>query len=197
MHDVTALILAGGQASRMGGADKGLLQCMGRPLIEHVLRKLTPLVGSIVISANRNQERYALYGHPVLNDTQAGYAGPLAGIERGLEACTTPYLWVLPCDAPAFTGELLRRLKQVCADPHCAAALPYTAEFAQPTFTLMRADVLGSLRDFLADGQRKAMAWLTALPARTVDCTDHPEWFANINTPAELEQCGIHPGQST
>src|SRR5512145_2761512 len=65
---VTGLVLAGGQARRMGGSDKGLVPVAGRPMVEHVIAALRPQVGSILISANRNYERYARYGYPVIAD---------------------------------------------------------------------------------------------------------------------------------
>lgn len=187
--DLTVLILAGGQGVRMGGTDKGLIQCAGRPLIEHTLEIIAPLTESILISANRNMERYAAYGYPVLNDHCADYPGPLAGIERGLEACTTDYLWILPCDAPAFTGDLLDRLMQAFDDVGIPAAVPDDGEYLHATFALLRTDVIDSLRSFLSSGQRKVQTWLTALPAARVDCSDHPEWFTNINTQDDLGRC--------
>lgn len=65
---ITGLILAGGQGSRMGGVDKGLEPLLGRPLIEHAIERLRPQVGSLAISANRNFADYAGYGFPVFRD---------------------------------------------------------------------------------------------------------------------------------
>ncbi len=79
---VAAVILAGGHGSRMGGADKGLIDYQGRPLVEWGLAALAPQVGEIVISANRNIERYAAYGYRVLPDTLPDYPGPLAASAR-------------------------------------------------------------------------------------------------------------------
>ncbi len=181
----------------MGGADKGLLDCAGRPLLEVVLRKIEPVVGTVLISANRNQAQYARYGYPVLTDNQSDYRGPLAGIERGLEACTTPYLWVVPCDAPGVEAQLLERLAQRCVAEQAAAAVANDGRFVQATFALLHVDTIERLRAFLADGNRKAQDWLAALPAARVDCSDHPEWFMNINTPAELEHCAATLGQAS
>lgn len=194
---LTLLILAGGQATRMGGRDKGLIEYAGRPLIEHVLDKARPLADSILISANRNLERYTAYGYPVLSDHRTDYVGPLAGIERGLETCSTEYLWVLPCDAPAFSDELLNRLTQACEIAEIPAAVPDDGNFQHATFVLLRADTLDSLRAYLASGQRKVQQWLATLPAVQVDCSDHPEWFANINTPADLARCGLALSESS
>src|SRR5690554_286709 len=82
----TGLILAGGQARRMGNVDKGLQKLSNRPLIEWVLEALQPQVTELMINANRNLEDYHRYGYPVLSDQLSGYHGPLAGIATGLQA---------------------------------------------------------------------------------------------------------------
>lgn len=186
---ITALILAGGQATRMGGADKGLIECAGRPMIEHVLARISPCVDAVLISANRNLDRYRRYGHPVIADATTDFPGPLAGIARGLELCATHWLWVLPCDAPLVDAHLLERLLQVCRGEHVLAGVPIENSQMQPTFALLRRDALPSLQDYLAEGQRAAHAWLKRLSPARVDCDDHPEWFVNLNTPEELAGC--------
>ena len=80
LTEVTGVVLAGGRATRMGGQDKGLINLNGQPLFEHVMSKLAPQVGSMVISANRNIEIYQSVEVNVLSDTLPDYPGPLAGI---------------------------------------------------------------------------------------------------------------------
>lgn len=186
---ITALILAGGRGTRMGGSDKGLLAWGGVSLIERVLAGVAPLVDGVMISANRNLDRYRTYGLPVLPDADDdAFSGPLAGISRGLDACTTPWLWVLPCDVPQVHGELLARLIDACATTGCKAAVPHDAQHMHATFALLSTAVAAELHAFLAAGRRKARDWLAALPAARVDCSDHAEWFVNINTPEDLQR---------
>ena len=170
----------------MGGHDKGLLDCAGQPLIAHVLARIAPCVAGILISANRHLDRYRAYGYPVFDDAQADYPGPLAGIARGLEHCTTPWLWVLPCDAPQVDAQLLTRLMDACRETQLPAAVPIEAGHAQPTFALLRKDTLAGLRAYWDQGGRGVQEWLATLPAARVECSDHPEWFVNLNTPEEL-----------
>ncbi|MFN2308898.1 MAG: molybdenum cofactor guanylyltransferase MobA [Gammaproteobacteria bacterium] len=188
-HAITALILTGGRASRMGGDDKGLLDCAGRPLIEHVLARVTPCVAAVLISANRHLDRYRGYGHPVLADAAADFSGPLAGIARGLEHCPTEWLWVLPCDAPLFEASLLTRLRDACRAPGTTAAVPMEGSRMQSTFALLHRETRASLHAYRDQGRRAVGDWLRTLPAAEVDCRDHPEWFVNLNTPAELAAC--------
>ena len=85
-EEITVLILAGGRGSRMGGCDKGLIPILGKPILDHLLARIGLQSQRILISANRNFEHYARYGYPVVRDTVAGFAGPLAGFLAGFSA---------------------------------------------------------------------------------------------------------------
>jgi NDP-sugar pyrophosphorylase family protein len=63
---ITALILAGGRGSRMGSVDKGLQNFNNKPMIAHVLERLTPQADEIIINANRSINEYAAFGHRVI-----------------------------------------------------------------------------------------------------------------------------------
>ena len=109
---ITAVILAGGRGSRMGGVDKGLQNFNGVPLALHTLLRLSPQVGDVMINANRNLAAYESFGVPVWPDSTSmgDFAGPLAGFMTGLERCETPYLLTVPCDTPLFPHDLVARL---------------------------------------------------------------------------------------
>lgn len=195
--DTTALILAGGQASRMGGGDKGLLDCAGRPMIERILARVTPCVDAILISANRNIDRYRRYGYPVLEDERSDFPGPLAGIARGLEHCSTDWLWVVPCDAPLFDARLLARLTDACRDSQILGAVPMEGGRMHTTFALLRRESRASLHAYMNQDKRAVRDWLKTLPAAEVDCNDHPEWFVNLNTPEDLAACAARLREDT
>ena len=89
---ITGLVLAGGLGRRMGRIDKGLALLDGQPMVTRVLERFRPQVGPLIINANQNLDDYARFGLPVVCDRVEGFAGPLAGLEAGLAACTTPYL---------------------------------------------------------------------------------------------------------
>lgn len=61
-QSITGVILAGGLGRRMGGEDKGLVPLLGKPLYQHIIERLIPQVGTLIINANRNQERYQQSG---------------------------------------------------------------------------------------------------------------------------------------
>lgn len=199
--DITAVLLAGGRGSRMGGIDKGLQPFQGVPLAQRALQRLqqqTLAPGAVMINANRNHDAYQALGAPVWPDALPGYAGPLAGFLTGLAHCDTPLLLTLPCDVPNFPltlcARLARTLQAQDADIAMAAAPEADAGGrtqlrTQPVFCLLRASLLEPLRRFTEDGGRKIDAWTAQhrqviVPFDTPD--DDPRAFANANTLAEL-----------
>ena len=199
-QDITGLILAGGRASRMGGADKGLQNFNGMPMALYTLLRLQPQVGAVIINANRNLGAYESFGVPVWPDVLEDYAGPLAGFLTGLERCETPYLVTVPCDTPNFPSDLVVRLAQALdrqqADIAMAAA-PETGKDgqrvvrSQPVFCLLRAELMESLAEFTRQGGRKIDAWTAQHQSVLVPFdtpADDPRAFANANTASELQQ---------
>ena len=104
------LLLAGGRGQRMGGQDKGLVTWQGKPLIEFAQRVARPLTDDLIISCNRNHDRYALYADQLISDGNDDFDGPLAGIRAGLAAARHSHLLVLPCDVPNIDSDLLGAL---------------------------------------------------------------------------------------
>lgn len=191
--DITALVLAGGRGSRMGGLDKGLLPFRGTCLAGAVLEAVRPQVGAVLVSANRNLEDYARLGAPVVSDSLAGFQGPLAGILAGLERATTPYLLTLPCDGPFFGPGLVERLSAALSAAASEVAVADDGERLQAAYALMRRDLEPSLRAAIAAGERKTQAWYRTRDWTRVDFADHPEWFLNLNAPEDYRRCGLEP----
>lgn len=186
-EQITGLLLAGGRGSRMGGADKGLLQLRGESLATLALRRLRPQVGELLISANRNLDDYASLGARVLCDEQPqDFAGPLAGMAAGLRACATPWLLCVPCDGPWLPQDLARRLGEAALAAGRDAAIAVAGGRRQPVYALLRRELLDSLLDFLRSGGRKVEAWLQTVGFAEA-AFDDPRAFDNINLPQQLE----------
>lgn len=168
----------------MQGQDKGLVNFHNQPLITYALAALAPVVTDILISANRNQVRYAEFGFPVISDSIPDFPGPLAGILAGLQASNNPLL-VCPCDTPYVQSDCFQRLKTALrADSLCAVA--HDGERSQPMFLALQPACLEHLQSTIAAGERKLQTWVDGLDPVIVDCSDHPEWFSNANSLADL-----------
>ena len=187
---VSGIVLAGGLGRRMGGVDKGLQLLRGKPMIEHVLERLRPQVGEIVINANQNLDRYKSFRHRVVSDAIGGFAGPLAGLHAGLQAITSELAVTVPCDSPFLPADLVARLHDRLGAHDLAVAK--TGEQAHPVFALVRRSVAGNLETFLASGGRKIDAWYATLRVAAVQFDDCEDAFRNINTPDELAAAARH-----
>src|SRR5258708_32287840 len=137
MMEVTGVIVAGGQGSRMGGVDKGLQPFRGRPMAAHAVERLAPQVDELLINANRNPEAYAQFGHRVIADEIEGFAGPLAGFERGLAHATGELAITVPCDSPFLPADLVARLRAALERDGADLAVAKTGAQAHPVLSLM------------------------------------------------------------
>ena len=122
----------------MGGEDKGLLKLKDKPLVEWVLARIKPQVDEILISANRNLDTYATFGYPVLPDKTEGFAGPLAGIARGLLDAKHELILSTPCDTPFLPDDLVARLKAALDQGDDDMVIPLVDNNPQYAICLMR-----------------------------------------------------------
>lgn len=183
---ITGVVLAGGRGRRMGGEDKGLLPFRGKPLVAYALAALETVAGHILINANRNREAYARFGFPVVADHSDGFDGPLAGLLSAMRAAETPYVLTLPCDSPLVSGGLLRRFPARLAETSAELCVAHDGGRSHPVFLLAERRLADDLEAYLAQGERRVQTWLDRHKPAWVDCSDHPEVFANINTPEDL-----------
>jgi molybdopterin-guanine dinucleotide biosynthesis protein A len=197
--EITGLVLAGGRGQRMGGVDKGLQTWQGRALVDHALACLVPQVAQVLISANRHLERYALRGWPVLADVADDFPGPLAGIFAGLRAATTPWLAVVPCDAPKLPPDLVARLASGIESEETGAVVQREVAGRglriEPVCCLLPVTAADDLAHHLASGGRKVESWLLrhARPVR-FDRPDDAQAFDNFNTLDDLRADGQRSG---
>ena len=181
-QDVSAVILAGGKGSRLGGQDKGLVLYQGKPLIEPILARIKPQVETVLINANRNITTYRAYGYPVINDSMLNYQGPLAGFSAAMQAIKSNYMVTLPCDGPLIPDDLVERLIASLQHQPYRIAVAHDGERLQSVYALVPVALKDNLNQFLAKGERKVDLWYRQHPYIATDFSDIPEAFSNINT---------------
>jgi len=189
--NLTAVILAGGNGSRMGGLDKGLVPFNNNPLISYAINAVTPHVSEIIISANRNISQYQEFGYKVIKDDITGGLGPLAGIYTGLLNCKTEYLISIPCDTPFLPDNLVTNLMNPVHEKNFNGAIPYNKlnnekKLFHPTVMLLRAKLKKSLANYLNTGGRKIRIWTDAESFCEV-LFDNKKHFENFNTLDDLK----------
>ncbi|NUH65740.1 molybdenum cofactor guanylyltransferase MobA [Sulfitobacter sp. S0837] len=193
MKQPLGVILAGGQATRMGGGDKGLLPLGQGTLLSSVIARLEPQVAALALNANGNAARFADLGLRVLPDSIEGFAGPLAGVLAGLDwaaAQGAETIVTAAADTPFFPCDLVPQLL-LAADgmthPLALAATPdaQRGKARHPTFGLWPVALRDDLRAALQGGLRKVVLWTQAHDGREALFPDEAAFF-NVNTPEDL-----------
>ncbi|MCB1520196.1 MAG: molybdenum cofactor guanylyltransferase MobA [Hyphomicrobiaceae bacterium] len=202
---IAGVLLAGGQSRRMfadgpGGGDKGLLALDDRPMLQHVIDRLAPQVGTLAINANGDPQRFAAFHLPVVADTVGGYVGPLAGVLAGLRwakaaAPDATHIATASTDAPFLPADLVARLAAALAlaPQGERIALARSDGHLHPVIGLWPIELADDLERSLAAGVRKVLAWTDRHGTLGVDFGPQRiggqdiDPFFNANTPDDLE----------
>ena len=184
-HDITAVILAGGKARRMGGEDKGLIELRGRPLLDYIIAGLRPQAGGIIVNANRNLERYRAFGFPVVTDLMGDFFGPLVGMATGMQAADTPFILAVPCDSPFVPVRLCEVLSHAMQEEDADISVAHDGVRMQPVVALLRCELLPDLLSYLEEGGRKIDTWYAQHRLAQADFSASPDVFLNLNTPED------------
>ncbi|MDD2030990.1 MULTISPECIES: molybdenum cofactor guanylyltransferase MobA [unclassified Pseudomonas] len=180
------LLLAGGRGQRMGGQDKGLLQWQGEPLIAHLHRRTRALSDDLIISCNRNPERYALYADQLVHDDEGGFPGPLAGIRAGLKVARYPSLLVLPCDVPQIDSSLLDSMLSEASQHPDKPLMVRHGEHWEPLLCVIPVALAPAFEQAWSEGERSPGRIMRALHATALQCPANDIRLANLNTPELL-----------
>ncbi len=190
MKQPLGVILAGGQATRMGGGDKGLLDLGGQPILAHVIARLQPQVAKVALNANGDPTRFAQFDLPVIADSIADFAGPLSGVLAGLDWAAdqgADSIVTVAADTPFFPCDLVPRLMLATEGMAHPLALAVTPDGRQPTFGLWPVALRDDLRAALTKGVRKVVQWTDGHGAKTALFDEPGDPFFNVNTPDDLD----------
>ncbi|WP_306151471.1 molybdenum cofactor guanylyltransferase MobA [Roseovarius sp. MMSF_3281] len=199
------VILAGGQATRMGGGDKGLLPLGDSVILDHVIARLRPQVAGLALNANGDATRFDGFDLPVLPDSIEGFPGPLVGVLAGLDWAAeqgAESIVTVAADTPFFPADLVAVLQgraKGMTHPLVLAATPRgegektksmsrSGLIRHPTFGLWPVALRDDLRAALNDGLRKVVIWTEKHDGREAVFEGDNDPFFNVNTPEDLEQ---------
>nr|WP_225169145.1 molybdenum cofactor guanylyltransferase MobA [Ensifer sp. IC4062] len=193
-----AVILAGGRSSRMGRPKAGLV-LNGRPILDHIVERLAPQVGSIALNLNADPGIDLLPDLPVLADTVPGYVGPLAGILTAMRhaakvAPHAAHVLTVPTDTPFFPDDLVGRLSSV-PDMEGTIAVAWSNGEMHPLFALWPVAIVDDLDAWIrTDTKLSVRAFIARHPSAAVDFpmiatkAGPLDPFFNINTPEQLRE---------
>jgi molybdenum cofactor guanylyltransferase len=195
---ILGAVLAGGLATRMGGADKGLLPLGQQTILDEVLARLEPQVDTMVINVNGDSARFAAFQLTCIEDSMEGYLGPLAGVLAALEyALEHHYDWVASVagDTPFFPQDFVSRVRSEAISKQSPVVLASSFDFEKskwmrhPTFGIWHTSLIESLSQALTDGVRKIVVWTDSMGGSDVrfeHSSSSLDPFYNVNTPEDL-----------
>jgi len=183
---ITGVILAGGKSKRMGNMNKCLAELWGKPLIEHVLDKLSPQVDEIIISTGDGNDKYPAYHFRQIIDNTYNDGGPLVGIYSAMLVCNTDYLLVASCDAPYMPNDLGATMTNRIGKDNTNVCMLSDSKKIYPLPCLLHRELKESLKNYLDEGNRKVVTWLQQQSASLLNYPDSSTIFTNINTSDDL-----------
>ncbi len=187
------VLLAGGQSRRMGGGDKCLRPLGDRTILEHVIDRIRPQVGPLILNANGDPDRFQSYGLPVVADVVDGFAGPLAGVLTGLRwaeinAPQCEWLLSVPTDAPFVPQNLATSLRQEISAQGAQLACAVSRGRTHPVVALWPVALADALEQALVgEDIRKIDRWTARYRLVEVSFDDTGvDPFFNANRPEDL-----------
>ena len=178
---ITAIVLCGGRATRLGRVDKPLLKVGDKALLGHVIDRVRGQVDALLLSCAKSTSAYAAFGHPVVEDRDASQ-GPLGGFVSALPHVRTPWVLTTPADTPFLPDNLVAALAAVCE--RVGAAVVTAGGHRQNLAMLLDAEHAQSLAAFYEDGGRAIHRWLVASAVPEVEFP--ADGFLNVNTAEDL-----------
>ncbi|MEM9330688.1 MAG: molybdenum cofactor guanylyltransferase MobA [Pseudomonadota bacterium] len=193
MTDVLGVVLAGGQSRRMNGPEKSLLKLGDKTLVEGISTRLRRQNPNVVINANEDPQRFAFLNLPVVADSIAGYAGPLAGVLAGMrwaqENSDATHIVTVAADTPFFPQTYVQAMIQNLNASNSKIALATSNGRRHPVFGLWSVDLSEDLQRFLVEEEgRKVMLFVERYSFCLVDFEgENPDPFFNVNTPQDMQ----------
>jgi molybdopterin-guanine dinucleotide biosynthesis protein A len=189
---LTVCIQAGGQSSRMG-EDKALKAFLGRPLIERVVQRLSPIADEVIVTTN-HPERYTFLNVPLFPDLKPG-RGALGGLYTAIAAAKHPLVAVAACDMPFASASLLEAASRLLAQEEVDVVIPRSEEGYEPLHAIYRRETcLPAIEAAIDADQWRVIAWFPQVKVRVLTSDEIRQYdpsglaFWNVNTPEEFSK---------
>jgi molybdopterin-guanine dinucleotide biosynthesis protein A len=189
---LTVCIQAGGQSSRMG-EDKALKTFLGRPLIQRVVERLSPIADELIVTTNQ-PESYAFLGLPLFSDLKPG-RGALGGLYTAIASASQPVVAVAACDMPFASPTFFEAATQLLLEQEADVVIAKTDEGYEPLHALYRrATCLPAIEAAIEADQWKVIAWFPQVKVRVLTPEEIQHYdplglaFWNVNTPEEFAE---------
>jgi molybdopterin-guanine dinucleotide biosynthesis protein A len=189
---LTVCIQAGGRSSRMG-EDKALKPFLGRPLIQRVVDRLSPIADELIVTTNRPGD-YSFLNLRLFSDLKPD-RGALGGLHTAIASATHPVVAVVACDMPFASARLLEAMGRLLVEEEADVVIAKTQSGYEPLHAVYRrATCLPAIEAAIDADQWKVIAWFPQVKVRILTDEElnslNPDGLAfwNVNTPEEFTE---------
>ena len=187
---LTVCIQAGGQSSRMG-EDKALKPFLGRPLVQRVVERLSPIADEVIVTTNR-PDIYQFLNCRLFPDLKPG-RGALGGLYTAIASAAHPIVAVVACDMPFASATLIEGMTQILVKNEADVVIAKSEEGYEPIHAVYRRETcLPAIEAAIEADQWKVIAWFPQVKVHTLTVQDIRQYdpsglaFWNVNTPEEF-----------
>jgi molybdopterin-guanine dinucleotide biosynthesis protein A len=203
---LSAIVLAGGQSSRMG-QDKALIQVGTMPLLQQVCKVAQHCADAVYVVTPwlaRYQDLLATSNHPSEQNIiqfvqeaplpgETSPHGPLVGFSQGLAQVKTDWVLLLACDLPQLQVEVLQAWVEELPKVESGIDILLARNphgWWEPLCGFYRHRCLATLEQFIQQGGRSFQAWLAQQSVQELALAN-PRMLFNCNTPEDLRRVAL------
>jgi molybdopterin-guanine dinucleotide biosynthesis protein A len=189
---LTVCIQAGGQSSRMG-EDKALKPFLGRPLIQRVMDRLSPIADEVIVTTNRPSD-YIFLNARLVSDLKPD-RGALGGLYTAVASASHPIVAVVACDMPFASTRLIEGMTRLMVEQEADVVIAKSEEGYEPLHAVYRRETcLPAIESAIDADKWKVIAWfpqvkvyeMTAEELNSLDPDGLAFW--NVNIPEEFAE---------
>jgi molybdopterin-guanine dinucleotide biosynthesis protein A len=187
---LTVVIQAGGMSARMG-EDKALKPFLGRPLIQRVIDRVTPIADELIVTTNRPAE-YEFLNLRLVPDLKPG-RGALGGLYTAIASAASPLVAVVACDMPFASPMFFEGALKLMVEEEADVVIAKTDEGYEPIHALYRRGTcLPAIESAIDADQWKVISWFPQVKVRVLTLDEVKSFdplglcFWNLNTPEEF-----------
>jgi molybdopterin-guanine dinucleotide biosynthesis protein A len=177
------------------GEDKALKPFLGRPLIQRLIERLSPVADELIVTSNRPEEYAFLDPRFTLHTDLKPGRGALGGLYTAIASATHPIVAVIACDMPFANAKLVEAASRLLVEEEADVVIAQSTEGYEPLHAVYRRETcLPAIESAIEADQWKVIAWFPQVRVRVLTSEEIKRYdplglaFWNVNTPEEFEK---------
>ena len=177
------------------GEDKALKPFLGRPLIQRVLERLSPVADELIVTTNHPEDYAFLDPRLTLHADLKPGRGSLGGLYTAIASAAYPIVAVVACDMPFASAKLIEAGSRLLVEAAADVVIARSDEGYEPLHAIYRRETcLPAIEATIDADQWKVIAWFPQVKVRLLTPQEIQLYdplglaFWNVNTPEEFAE---------